>query len=1252
MSIAKWLAYSLESIAAALVYAVVVIVSIWLAPSAIYHSIFWPSAGLALALVALRGNFHTISLLLGGVLAYGIIYVSARHESVAWLLLMHVVMAPVQAYFGARWLKRYCGDDLWLFADLTRLIRFIAVAVVPAAINAFVVTGIVLINDIALPASWQVAFISTFMANAAGVVIITPCLLVVGTRNELANMSRKIQVIVPVIGLFAVASLCYSVLYHQLMREADRSHDSALVAQGQAIEERIRLVYQQLQTLRFLLSGAVDHQLNGDFVERFNRAAQSTMLAQRAVINDPPYYALAVVQLDNDAPKNFPIPLSGNVAGVRLAPAAAGNYSVAKVYPTSAFNAIVGLPLANDDLTLRLLQATATRTSIRTLPNLDLVRTQAGSFIAILLHQLHPDTPERLLGALVDVSNLVFHSGAYYREPQVRFAIEDVLSGRLLYQSQLAKEFDSESARVYRHLVTFGDRNWRISAEYNEDWLEQRLQSELLPASFAALILIAIFTLLILSALVSAQTLQQTVVNTTRNLNDESRFLDTVFDNLPLIIFIKDAKTRRYLRVNRYTEQLLGIRPDWYQGKTVFDLFSPEAAKARDLSDEQALLTGKVVDAGEEVIESPQGDRIIYTRKTVIEDAAGDARYILGISEDITDAKAQKRTIQSLVQLLPLSLLVVTHEGHVIFFNDTARKLFGLNADFTSLTNLLPNNDIATVLSLINDAPLDARPMLINTQIMRDNAESISLEVSFTKTLWQGDERVMVIITDISERVHAQKSLRDSEKQLHLLMANLGEGVLGVDPLGNITYANLAACRTLGFHDPEQLLGLSFYQTILVTAENDGDPVFKACSLGQVTRCAHAKFFQRMDSKVAVEYVCTPVLTDTAKNIGAVIVFSNIQERLEYQSHLQRRNELIELGLDASGLGSWEWHIPSAKVIWSPNLYKILEMPEGGFSGNARDALEVVYADDREQIYLIDEYARNSLEVTDFCCRLTKLNGSVIWVTGKYRYFTDENNQIIRARGVLWDSTEETLMAQDIRDKTEALKRSNKELDDFAHIASHDLKEPLRGISNYATFLEEDYTSLLDDEGQGMLKSIVRLTGHMERLINDLLSYSRLGRTEMAVQEVAVDALVMQVVDSLGPVLEANNAAVAYRTPMPRIQCDSVRIKEVFRNLITNAFKYNESDSKEIIISAKQQSSGYEFSVSDNGIGIAPEYQDKVFEVFKRLHGSSEYGGGSGIGLSIVHKVVTQHKGKLWVKSTKDVGTTIFFTIPALDENV
>lgn len=1245
MSIAKWLSAIGEFLAAMLLFALVILCSIGLAPSLVYHSVFWPAAGIALALVVLRGHWHLVSLTAGSALAYAFVYTSIKQQDASLIILAHVLMVPVQTGLSSYWLKRYCGEQLWLFVSAGCLLRFVAIAIVAAAMNGLVV-GVTVLQTNALPISWQIAFIATFMANAAGIVIVTPCLLVLGTRNALASLTRKIQVIIPIVGLFAVAALCYSALYRQLLREMDHTHEAAVVAQGQAIEERIRLAHQQLQSLRFALPNA-DQQASEQLIDTFYQAAESTLLAQRAVLSDPPYYALALLQLNSDGPKSFTAPALHSPSKARHAPAA-GNFAVTHIYPPSAFNAIIGMPLANDDFTLHLLHATATRPSVRALSHLDLVRTQAGSFIAILLHQLHPERPDFMLAALVDVSNLAFHSGAFYRSPEVSFTIEDVLTGRLLYRSQLASEFESEDARVYRHIITFGDRDWRISAQYSERWIEQQLQTELLVISFTMLILIAAFTLLILSALVNAQTLQQTVANTTRSLQEKSLFLDTIFDNLPLIVFIKDAKTRRFLRVNRYAEEVLGVPADAFLNKTVFDIFSPEEAKARHLSDEQALLTRAVVDAGEEVIESPQGDKIIHSRKTVIADETGKARYILGISEDMTDSSAQKKTIQSLVQLLPLALLVVTQEGDIIFCNDTTRKLFGFKADFTQLAKLLPNNDIAMVLSLVNNAPLGTKPMIISSQVTRELGERLSLEVNFTKTHWQGAERVMVIIADVSERVHAQKSLRESEKQLHLLMANLGEGVLGVDPLGNITYANLAACKILGFNNSDQLRGLNFYQKIHVSSGDEGDPVFRACSLGQITRCSQAHFYQRVEGDVAVEYVCTPVLTDTAKNIGAVIVFSNIQERLDYQRHLQKRNELIELGLDASGLGSWEWHIPSAKISWSPNLYKILGMPEDGFSGNAHDALQIVHPEDREQIYFIDQYARDTLDVTDFCCRLVRVDGDVIWVTGKYRYFVDDNQQIIRARGVLWDSTEETLMAQDNRDKTLALKRSNKELDDFAHIASHDLKEPLRGISNYATFLEEDYSELLDEEGQGMLQSIVRLTGHMERLINDLLNYSRLGRTEMAVREVAIDSLIMQVVDSLGPVMQANNAAVAYQTPMPTILCDSVRMKEVFRNLISNAVKYNQSEHKEIIIAAKRLASGYQFSVADNGIGIATEYQTKIFDVFKRLHSSSEYGGGSGIGLSIVHKVVTQHKGKLWVESDKGQGTTIFFTIPEL----
>ena len=447
------------------------------------------------------------------------------------------------------------------------------------------------------------------------------------------------------------------------------------------------------------------------------------------------------------------------------------------------------------------------------------------------------------------------------------------------------------------------------------------------------------------------------------------------------------------------------------------------------------------------------------------------------------------------------------------------------------------------------------------------------------------------------------------------------------------------------------LYSVNFYSAVMAEQSLQDNPVTQAINLGQITRSESACFKAQDGRHICVEYVCTPLQGENSDSNGAVIVFSDITERIEYQTNLAKRNELISLGLDAAGLGSWEWIFEEKIIVWSPTLYRILDMSEGDFSGHLAELKKLIHPDDIEQIRLVDAHAKNSLDVTEFCCRIIKPKGDVIWVTGKYRYFANSQGLSVRARGVLWDSTDETLLQQDNISKTEALKRSNKELDSFAYIASHDLKEPLRGISNYATFLQEDYANVLDADGLGMLQSLVRLAGHMEQLINDLLNYSRLGRTELAYGDVDINAVVTGVLESLWPRLNELNVSVNYATPLPCVYCDSVRIAEVFRNLITNAMKYNDAENKTIALGCNLGAKEYVFYVRDNGIGIAPAFQQRIFEVFKRLHAKTEYGGGSGIGLSIVQKIVVQHGGRLWLESVLNKGTTFYFSLPHPTKN-
>ncbi|HTU25823.1 MAG TPA: PAS domain S-box protein [Pirellulales bacterium] len=265
--------------------------------------------------------------------------------------------------------------------------------------------------------------------------------------------------------------------------------------------------------------------------------------------------------------------------------------------------------------------------------------------------------------------------------------------------------------------------------------------------------------------------------------------------------------------------------------------------------------------------------------------------------------------------------------------------------------------------------------------------------------------------------------------------------------------------------------------------------------------------------------------------------------------------------------------------------------------------------------------------------------------------------ETIRAANLVLEDEVQRRTAQ-LEERNAELLRSNQELDDFAYIASHDLKEPLRGIHNYATFLIEDYRDLLDDAGRAKLETLQRLTQRMDALLDSLLDSSRVGRLELAIAEIDLAELVDEVVDSLRISLEQREVEVRVAGPLPALRCDRVRVGEVLRNLIANAMKYNDKPEKWIEIGAAHvappdadgrragQDEGLTaIYVRDNGIGIREKHFAAIFRIFKRLHARDHFGGGTGAGLTIAKKIVERHGGRIWVESEYGQGTTFFFTL-------
>ncbi|MDH3663253.1 MAG: CHASE domain-containing protein [Alphaproteobacteria bacterium] len=231
------------------------------------------------------------------------------------------------------------------------------------------------------------------------------------------------------------------------------------------------------------------------------------------------------------------------------------------------------------------------------------------------------------------------------------------------------------------------------------------------------------------------------------------------------------------------------------------------------------------------------------------------------------------------------------------------------------------------------------------------------------------------------------------------------------------------------------------------------------------------------------------------------------------------------------------------------------------------------------------------------------------------------------------------------------LERSNRELDDFAYIASHDLKEPLRAVYNHASFLLEDYEERLAEDGQQRLRRLVVLSQRMEKLIADLLYFSRLGRGELAVESVDLNLVITDIEAQLAEALQRQNAKIVVGKRLPEVQGHRPHMTAIFQNLISNGIKYNDSEEKIIEIGVmpaerKSQWATFDtFYIRDNGIGIDEQFKDDVFRIFKRLNSEKAYGEGTGAGLSFVKKIVESHGGSIWLTSKAGEGTTFFFTL-------
>jgi PAS domain S-box-containing protein len=527
-------------------------------------------------------------------------------------------------------------------------------------------------------------------------------------------------------------------------------------------------------------------------------------------------------------------------------------------------------------------------------------------------------------------------------------------------------------------------------------------------------------------------------------------------------------------------------------------------------------------------------------------------------------------------------------------------------------------------------------------------------------------EQLQTLRARVAELERAESDRRRGDELFRSLLESAPDPMVIVDARGDIALVNTLTERLFGYRH-EELVGQAIEilvperfrtQHVADRLRYAADPRVRPMGLGQEL------YGRRKDgTEFPVEISLSPLQSADGRLVISTI--RDLTERKRAETNLRqaekRYRTLVEQIPAVTFMAALDGG--SNELYVSPQIEALLGFSQKEWLENPVLWHSQLHPDDRERWNL--EFAPTCGQGDAFrsVYRFIARDGRVVWVHGEAKVVRDDNGQPLFLQGVAFDITgmkqaEEQLKAlnqtleQRVAERTaiaeqraQELARSNAELQEFAYVASHDLQEPLRAVSSFATWLSRNYEGQLDELAQDRISRIVSGAGRMQQLISDLLSYSRVGRQGRSFAPTDCQKVLGDVLANLRVALEESGATVT-ADQLPTVTADEMELTQLLQNLIGNAIKFRGDRPAQIHLAARGQDRDWLFSVRDNGIGIDPKYAERIFQIFQRLHGRGKY-PGTGIGLAICKKIVERHGGRIWVEPAPDQGSTFWFTLPA-----
>lgn len=620
------------------------------------------------------------------------------------------------------------------------------------------------------------------------------------------------------------------------------------------------------------------------------------------------------------------------------------------------------------------------------------------------------------------------------------------------------------------------------------------------------------------------------------------------------------------------------------------------------------------------------------------------------VTSDITDRKQAEEKLQvaltkyqTLFDSFPLGITVADQHGTILETNPVAEKLLGLSKEELDQRVIdsiewpiirpngtpMPAEEFASVRALNEGRKVEN----VEMGIFKSGGETTWINVTAAPLRVEG-YGVVIAYSDITERKRVEAELKESEELFRAFFENATEAILITKPNGSILKTNPAACRMFKLTEQEFIAGRREAVVDLT------DPRLKVLlKTRRKTGKMHGEItLVRGDNTKFEGEVTSAIYLDKQGEEKTGMIIRDVTDRkaIEYQLRENERQyrELVQNANSAilrwkhDGTVTFFNEFAQAFFGYRPEEIvgqpvSLLLPPTDSTGGDLSLLVQNILEHPDQFVNVVNENVRR--------------DGRRAWIAWTNTPVYAENGEVTEILAVGSDVTELKRMEDDLR-------RSNADLEQFAYVASHDLQEPLRTVTGMVQLLQQRYQDQLDENANEYIHYTVDAAVRMQNLISDLLEFSRIDRKSRPFVTTEMEKVLQTAKANLQTAIADSRAQIT-SDPLPIIQADRSQLTQVLQNLLSNAIKFRSEEPLKIHISAEKIEDGWQFGVHDNGIGIDPQYFERIFLLFQRLHTRRQY-PGTGIGLALSKKIIDRHGGRMWIQSALHQGATFFFTIP------